>query len=91
MQDFWYYQRRLLERELELDDQKVKEHFPVSKVVPAILEIYQKLLGVQFVEVKGAKLWHPGACGTRVCVWLSALTLTLRRRGAAVRSLGRRC
>ena len=62
MHDFWYYQRRLLERELELDDQKVKEHFPVSKVVPAILEIYQKLLGVQFVEVKGAKLWHPGAC-----------------------------
>jgi len=59
MHDFWYYQRRLLERDLELDDQKVKEHFPVNKVVPAILEIYQKLLGVQFVEVKNEKLWHP--------------------------------
>ncbi|EPT05216.1 Metalloprotease [Fomitopsis schrenkii] len=59
MHDFWYYSRRLIERELEFDDQKVKEHFPVSTVVPAILEIYQKLLGVQFVEVKGAKLWHP--------------------------------
>ena len=61
LQDFWYYQRRLLERELEIDDQKVKEHFPVSKVVPAILEIYQNLLGVQFIEVKGQRLWHPGA------------------------------
>ncbi|TFY69553.1 hypothetical protein EVJ58_g360, partial [Rhodofomes roseus] len=59
MSDFWYYSRRLLERELELDDQKVKEHFPVNKVVPAILEIYQQLLGVQFVEVKSETLWHP--------------------------------
>ena len=59
MHDFWYYQRRLLERELELDDQKVKEHFPVSKVVPAILEIYQKLLGVKFVPSNGTT-WHPG-------------------------------
>lgn len=39
----------------------VKEYFPVSVVVPTILEIYQELLGVEFVEIKdGVKLWHPG-------------------------------
>jgi hypothetical protein len=31
----------------------------VSVVVPTILEIYQKLLGVRFVEHKG-ETWHPG-------------------------------
>ncbi|KAF8125488.1 hypothetical protein EV363DRAFT_1532454 [Boletus edulis] len=31
------------------DDSLVKEYFPVSVVVPAILDIYQNLLGVKFV------------------------------------------
>ncbi|KZT12028.1 Metalloprotease [Laetiporus sulphureus 93-53] len=56
--DYWYYHRVLLEISLKLDDQKVKEHFPVSTVVPAILDIYQNLLGVRFVEIKG-ETWHP--------------------------------
>jgi len=58
MWDFWYYERLFLERTMDLDEQKVKEHFPVSTVVTAILEIYQNLLGVRFVETKG-ETWHP--------------------------------
>ena len=57
--DYRYYDRKFIERSLDLDDMLVKEYFPVSKVVPAILEIYQNLLGVKFVEVKG-ETWHPG-------------------------------
>ncbi|TFK91138.1 metallopeptidase MepB [Polyporus arcularius HHB13444] len=56
--DYRYYDRVFIERSLNLDDSLVKEYFPVSKVVPAILEIYQNLLGVTFVEVKG-ETWHP--------------------------------
>ena len=56
--DYRYYDRKFIERSLDLDDMLVKEYFPVSKVVPAILEIYQNLLGVKFVEVKG-ETWHP--------------------------------
>jgi len=36
----------------------VKEYFPVTVVVPTILEIYQNLLGVRFEEIKGTT-WHP--------------------------------
>ena len=57
--DYRYYDRKFIEQSLSLDDSLVKEYFPVSKVVPAILEIYQNLLGVKFVEVKG-ETWHPG-------------------------------
>lgn len=57
--DYRYYDRKYVEESLDLDDMLVKEYFPVSVVVPAILEIYQNLLGVKFVEVK-ADLWHPG-------------------------------
>lgn len=60
--DYRYYDRIFIEKELELDDLLVKEYFPVSVVVPAILDIYQKLLGVKFVEAKG-ETWHPGESG----------------------------
>jgi Zn-dependent oligopeptidase len=56
--DYRYYDRLYTEKEYELDDALVKEYFPVSVVVPAILNIYQGLLGVRFEEVK-ADLWHP--------------------------------
>ncbi|KAJ7601172.1 hypothetical protein C8J56DRAFT_912335 [Mycena floridula] len=56
--DYRYYDRKYVEETLDLDDSLVKEYFPVSVVVPAILEIYQTLMGVQFEEIKG-ETWHP--------------------------------
>ncbi|KAH9922802.1 metallopeptidase MepB [Epithele typhae] len=56
--DYRYYDRKFIEKSLNLDDMLVKEYFPVTKVVPAILDIYQNLLGVKFVEEKG-ETWHP--------------------------------
>jgi Zn-dependent oligopeptidase len=59
--DYRYYDRLYLEKTLSLDDALVKEYFPVSVVIPAILEIYQNLLGVRFHEVKDVETWHPDA------------------------------
>lgn len=57
-----YYNRLYVERNLSLDGSLVKEYFPVSFVVPAILDIYQHLLGVKFMEIDGGAkdAWHPG-------------------------------
>jgi len=59
--DYRYYDRIYVERTLDLDDSLVKEYFPVSVVVPVILDIYQNLLGVKFIEIKGdaRDVWHP--------------------------------
>lgn len=57
--DYRYYDRKYIEETLDLDDSLVKEYFPVSVVVPTILEIYQNLLGVKFEEIKGGSTWHP--------------------------------
>lgn len=54
-----YYDRKFVERTLDLDDSLVKEYFPVSVVVSEIMNIYQGLLGVTFQEIKG-ETWHPG-------------------------------
>ncbi|KAG2009857.1 metallopeptidase MepB, variant 2 [Coprinopsis cinerea AmutBmut pab1-1] len=56
--DYRYYDRKYIEQTLDLDDMVVKEYFPVSVVVPTILNIYQSLLGVRFEEIKGST-WHP--------------------------------
>ncbi|KAI0322042.1 hypothetical protein OF83DRAFT_1274330 [Amylostereum chailletii] len=55
--DYRYYDRKYVEKTLDLDDALVKEYFPVSTVVPTILEIYQNLLGVRFEELK-QETWH---------------------------------
>ena len=57
--DYRYYDRLYVEKTLSLDDALIKEYFPVSVVIPAILEIYQNLLGVRFREVKDTQTWHP--------------------------------
>ncbi|KAL5513671.1 PRD1 [Sanghuangporus vaninii] len=59
--DYRYYDRKYTEEHLSLDDSLVKEYFPVAFVVPAVLEIYQKLLGVRFEPIKSPELWHPEA------------------------------
>lgn len=70
MWDYRYYDRRYIEESLSLDDTVVKEYFPVSAVVPTILNIYQNLLGVQFQEIQDPSTWHPG-------MFLSLLLATL--------------
>ncbi|KAJ7780594.1 metallopeptidase MepB [Mycena maculata] len=56
--DYRYYDRKYIESSLALDDMLVKEYFPVSVVVPAIIDIYQNLLGVRFETINGST-WHP--------------------------------
>lgn len=56
---FSYYDQKFMEQNLNLDDAKVKEYFPVSFVIEAVLSIYQNLLSVKFQPVE-AELWHPG-------------------------------
>jgi Zn-dependent oligopeptidase len=58
--DYQYYDDKYLKETLSLDDSLVKQYFPVSVVVQAILSIYQNLLGVRFEALKEASTWHPG-------------------------------
>ena len=57
--DYRYYDRKFIEKSLDLDDSLVKEYFPVTVVVPTILDIYQRLLSVRFVALE-TETWHPG-------------------------------
>ncbi|KAF7291588.1 Metallopeptidase MepB [Mycena chlorophos] len=56
--DYRYYDEKYIKSTLDLDDMLVKEYFPVSAVVPAIMDIYQNMLGVRFEPATGTT-WHP--------------------------------
>ncbi|KAH7913359.1 mitochondrial endopeptidase [Hygrophoropsis aurantiaca] len=62
-----YYERIYKAKTLSLDSTLVKEHFPVSFIVPTVLTIYQNLLGVRFVEIKDNDIWHPDV--QKFAVW----------------------
>lgn len=62
--DYRYYDRKYIEETLDLDDMLVKEYFPVSVVVPTILQIYQDMLSVKFIEIE-TSTWHQGGYSFR--------------------------
>ncbi len=57
--DIDFYKNIIVETKYKLDENKVKEYFPLETVTKGMFSIYQKLLGVTFVELKDADVWHP--------------------------------
>jgi thimet oligopeptidase len=58
--DIPYYANQLKKRHYHLDDEKVREYFPANAVIAGMFEVYSKILGLKFVEVKDAKTWADG-------------------------------
>jgi Zn-dependent oligopeptidase len=61
--DYRYYDQKFIQSSLDLDEILVKQYFPVSVIVPQIIQIYQNLLSIKFVEMRG-DTWHPGNVST---------------------------
>ena len=57
--DYQYYGAQLLKQKYSVDDKEVRQYFPVSHVIPAVMNIYSHLLGVRFIEYTKANAWAP--------------------------------
>ncbi|MBI5201989.1 MAG: Zn-dependent oligopeptidase [Elusimicrobia bacterium] len=57
--DWRYYHNQLLKDRYQIDDQKIKEYFPLDLVTDGMLGVYQDLLGLKFTEIVPADAWHP--------------------------------
>jgi len=53
-----YYSNQLKKTKYQVDSQKIKEYFPLEKVLTGMFDIYQNMLGVKFVEIVDAPKWH---------------------------------
>ncbi|KAK9462459.1 uncharacterized protein V1516DRAFT_662495 [Lipomyces oligophaga] len=58
--DFRYFDRLLLEREYEVDDQKISEYFPMQSTIEKMLQIFSILFCLKFIEITGHErsVWH---------------------------------
>jgi len=58
--DWRYYENILLEKEYQVDHNKIKEYFPLDKVTEGLLSIYQRLLGLKFTKMSAEEkhVWH---------------------------------
>ncbi|KAJ1976919.1 metalloendopeptidase [Dimargaris cristalligena] len=56
--DYRFYMNQVKEREYNVDDEAVKQYFSMENVTNGMLDIYQTVLGLRFVETKDAPIWH---------------------------------
>lgn len=56
--DYRYLNRLYVEKNFQLNDEKVKQYLPVEHVVQKVLDIYQHILSVKIVPVKDTNTWH---------------------------------
>jgi metallopeptidase MepB len=70
--DHSFYDRLMLEKEFSFDQQKVAEYFPLNTTIQHMLETFEKLFGMDFIEISGKDrddlaetgkgsdiVWHP--------------------------------
>jgi len=59
--DFWdfrYYMAMVEEKQYAVDQEKLKEYFPMEVVTAGLMDIYQRILGLTFTKVEGGEVWH---------------------------------
>jgi len=56
--DFQFFHTLLKEREYTVDEDKVREYFPLSVVKKGLLEAYQTILSLKFTQVPTQDAWH---------------------------------
>lgn len=51
--DYGFYNRLMLEKEYSVDQQKISEYFPLQTTIQGMLEMFQHLFGLVFIEIIG--------------------------------------
>jgi Zn-dependent oligopeptidase len=56
--DYTYYHHYLLREEYSIDQNEVKQYFPVKTVIQGVLDVYQTVLNLDFKKTKNPDVWH---------------------------------
>ncbi|MHA1480806.1 MAG: M3 family metallopeptidase, partial [Candidatus Thorarchaeota archaeon] len=56
--DLFYYHELQMKEEYSVDQNEVKKYFPVAAVVKGVLDVYQKVLNLEFKESDTPNIWH---------------------------------
>jgi len=56
--DLFYYHELLRKEKYSVDQNEVKEYFPMERVVNGVLEVYQTVLNLEFIQIKNPNVWY---------------------------------
>ncbi len=59
--DIGYYSEKMREHLYQFSEEQVKAYFPITRVLPGLFAIVNKLYGLQITEIKDFDSWHPDA------------------------------
>jgi len=57
--DHAWYVERAAQRDHAVDSERVRRYFPADRVVPALLALYERLLGIRFERIEPTAAWSP--------------------------------
>jgi len=56
--DIAYYKNEIIKKEYNINNEELRDYFPMQQCLKGMMDIYQKLLGFEFRKVKNASVWH---------------------------------
>ena len=57
--DLTYYSEKMRQHFYQLSQEEVKAYFPITRVLPGLFAVVEKLYGLQISEIRDFDSWHP--------------------------------
>jgi len=57
--DIGYFSEKMRQHFYQLSQEEVKAYFPITKVLPGLFAVVEKLYGLQIAETDAVDTWHP--------------------------------
>lgn len=57
--DIGYYSEKLRQHRFDFSQEEVKTYFPVTRVIPGLFSVVEKLYGLRIEEMQDIDSWHP--------------------------------
>ena len=57
--DIGYYSEKLRQHRYQLSQEELRPYFPITRVLPGLFAVAEKLFGVSILPLDGVEVWHP--------------------------------
>ena len=56
--DIGFYKNQIIKKQYQINNEELRDYFPMQQCLKGMMDIYQKLLGFEFRKVQHPSVWH---------------------------------